>query len=148
MLVGAGTLQATDEVLEIANVLGTGVAKALLGKAAVARRLSFCHRIDRVARDQGQPDQMMQDCDTLLMVGSSFSIQRVPAQAWTSPRGPNDIDGRVLGIRFPMEVNLVGDSAETLRALRPLLQRKADRGGAKRSKKTSPHGGRWSRPAR
>jgi pyruvate dehydrogenase (quinone) len=66
-------------------------------------------------------------CDTLLMVGSSF-----PYAEWLPQEGQArgvqiDIDGRMLGIRYPMEALLVGDSAETLRALKPLLKRKEDR---------------------
>ena len=70
----------------------------------------------------------MQGCDTLLMVGSSFPYSEfLPAEG--QARGVQiDIDGRMLGIRYPMEVNLVGDAAETLRALIPRLQRKEDRG--------------------
>ena len=70
----------------------------------------------------------MQECDTLLMVGSSFPYSEfLPAEG--QARGVQiDIDGRMLGIRYPMEVNLVGDAAETLRALIPLLKRKEDRG--------------------
>jgi pyruvate dehydrogenase (quinone) len=71
---------------------------------------------------------MMQDCDTLLMVGSSF-----PYAEWLPEEGQArgvqiDIDGRMLGMRYPMEVNLVGDAKDTLRALLPLLRRKEDRG--------------------
>ena len=77
---------------------------------------------------------MMQGCDTLLMVGSSFPYSEFlpePGQA----RGVQiDLDARMLGIRYPMEVNLVGDARETLRALLPLLERKAGpRAGARRS---------------
>ena len=72
-------------------------------------------------------DEMMEGCDTLLMVGSSFPYSEwlpEPGQA----RGVQiDIDARLLGIRYPMEVNLVGDARDTLRALLPLLRRKADR---------------------
>jgi pyruvate dehydrogenase (quinone) len=70
---------------------------------------------------------MMQGCDTLLMVGSSF-----PYSEWLPEEGQArgvqiDIDARVVGLRYPMEVNLIGDARETLRALRPLLERKEDR---------------------
>ena len=80
---------------------------------------------------------MIEGCDTLLMVGSSFPYAEwlpEPGQA----RGVQiDIDARMIGIRYPMELNLVGDSAETLRALIPLLQRKEDRGWRETSRATS-----------
>jgi pyruvate dehydrogenase (quinone) len=69
----------------------------------------------------------MQDCDTLLMVGSSFPYSEFLPEEGQARGVQIDIDGRMLGIRYPMEVNLVGDSAETLRALMPRLERKEDR---------------------
>jgi pyruvate dehydrogenase (quinone) len=70
---------------------------------------------------------LMQDCDTLLMVGSSFPYSEFLPEEGQARGVQIDIDGRMLGIRYPMEVNLVGDSAETLRALLPRLERKQDR---------------------
>ncbi len=69
----------------------------------------------------------MQDCDTLLMVGSSFPYSEFLPEEGTARGVQIDLDGKMLGIRYPMEVNLVGDSALTLRALLPLLERKQDR---------------------
>src|SRR4029078_3051136 len=70
---------------------------------------------------------MMKSCDTLLMVGTNFPYSEflpTPGQA----RGIQiDIDGRLLGIRYPTELNLIGDAAETLRVLVPYLERKTDR---------------------
>ncbi len=127
MLVGAGALGATDEVIEVAEVLGAGVAKALLGKAVVPDDYPFVTGPIGLLGSRASYD-MMTGCDTLLMVGSTFPYSEFlpkPGQA----RGVQiDIDGRMLGIRYPMEVNLIGDSAETLRALLPLLRRKTDRG--------------------
>jgi pyruvate dehydrogenase (quinone) len=126
MLVGAGALHATDEIVEVADVLGAGVAKALLGKAAVPDDYPFVTGPIGLLGSKPSYD-MMTGCDTLLMVGSSFPYSEFlpkPGQA----RGIQiDIDGRLLSIRYPMEVNLVGDSRETLRALLPLLQRKTER---------------------
>ena len=70
---------------------------------------------------------LMQDCDTLLMVGSSFPYSEFLPEEGQARGVQIDLDGRMLGIRYPMEVNLVGDSAETLRALVPRLERKQDR---------------------
>jgi len=127
ILVGAGALAATDEVIEVADMLGAGVAKALLGKAAVADDYPFVTGAIGLLGTRASYE-MMSGCDTLLMIGSNFPYSEFlpkPGQA----RGIQiDIDGRLLGIRYPMEINLVGDSAETLRALLPLLRRKTDRG--------------------
>jgi pyruvate dehydrogenase (quinone) len=127
ILIGAGALGAADEVIEVAEVLGAGVAKALLGKAAVPDDYPFVTGSIGLLGTRASYE-MMNGCDTLLMVGSSFPYSEFlpkPGQA----RGIQvDIDGRMLGIRYPTELNLIGDSAETLRALLPRLQRKADRG--------------------
>jgi pyruvate dehydrogenase (quinone) len=126
MLVGAGALHATDEVIQVAEVLGAGVAKALLGRAAVPDDLPFVTGQIGLLGTRPSWDLMM-GCDTLLMVGSSF-----PYSEFLPPEGQArgvqiDIDAKMLSIRYRMEVNLVGDSALTLRALLPLLKRKADR---------------------
>ncbi len=127
MLIGAGALHAGNEVLEVAELLGAGVAKALLGKAALPDDLPFV--TGAIGLLGTKPSwEMMNDCDTLLMVGSNF-----PYSEFLPPEGQArgvqiDIDGRMLSIRYPMEVSLVGDSKETLRALIPQLRRKQDRG--------------------
>jgi pyruvate dehydrogenase (quinone) len=126
MLVGAGALHATEEVIQIAELLGAGVSKALLGLAAVPDDLPFvCGSIGLLGTRPSW--EMMIGCDTLLMVGSAFPYSEfLPKE--NQARGVQiDIDGRMLSIRYPMEVPLVGDSAETLRALIPLIQRKTDR---------------------
>ncbi len=127
MLVGAGALGATDEVVAVAERLGAGVAKALLGKAAVPDDLPFCTGSIGLLGTKASWD-LMQGCDTLLMVGSGFPYAEFlpkPGQA----RGVQvDIDAGMLGLRYPMEVNLLGDAAATLRALLPLLGEKGDRG--------------------
>src|SRR5436190_8283285 len=125
MLVGAGALGATDEVLTVADKLGAGIAKALLGKAAVPDDVAFCTGSIGLLGTKASWD-LMQRCDTLLMVGSGFPYTEFlpkPGQA----RGVQiDIKAGMLGLRYPMEVNLVGDAAATLRALAPLLEQKAD----------------------
>src|SRR5438552_9706028 len=126
MLVGAGALQATDEVIECAEILGAGVAKALLGKAVIPDELPFC--TGPIGLLGSKPSwNMMNECDTLLMVGSSF-----PYSEFLPPEGKArgvqiDIDPKMLSLRYPTEINLIGDSAETLRALIPMLDRKEDR---------------------
>ena len=107
-------------------MLGAGVAKALLGKAALPDDLPFV--TGSIGLLGTKPSwTLMQECDTLLMVGSSFPYSEFLPEEGQARGVQIDIDGRMLGIRYPMEVNLVGDSAETLRALLPLLERKEDR---------------------
>ena len=127
ILAGAGALHAADEVAEVADVLGAGVAKALLGKAAVPDDLPFVTGSIGLLGTKPSWDMMM-GCDTLLMVGSSFPYSEFLPKEGQARGVQIDIDGRMLGIRYPMELNLVGDSAATLRALLPHLQRKTDRG--------------------
>jgi pyruvate dehydrogenase (quinone) len=127
MLVGAGALHATAEVLEIADLLGAGIAKALLGKAAVPDTFPFV--TGSIGLLGTKPSYtMMNDCDTLLMVGSNFPYSEFLPKEGQARGVQIDIDARLVSIRYPMEVNLVGDSADTLRLLRPLLKRKQDRG--------------------
>ncbi len=126
MLVGAGSMRATDEILEVADLLGAGIAKALLGKAAVPDALPFVTGSIGLLGTKPSWDLMM-DCDTLLMVGSSFPYSEFLPKEGDARGVQIDIDGRMLSIRYPMEVSLTGDAKETLRALIPLLQRKSDR---------------------
>ncbi|HET9718629.1 MAG TPA: thiamine pyrophosphate-requiring protein [Solirubrobacteraceae bacterium] len=126
MLVGAGALHAGSEVAEVADVLGAGVAKALLGKAALPDDLPFVTGAIGLLGTKPSWDMMM-GCDALLMVGSSFPYSEFLPQEGQARGVQIDIDGRMLSMRYPMEIGLVGDSAETLRALIPRLQRKTDR---------------------
>jgi pyruvate dehydrogenase (quinone) len=126
ILVGAGARGAAAEVEEVADILGCGVARALNGRDVVPDDAPWV--TGSIGLLGTKPSaEMMSDCDTLLMIGSSFPYSEwlpEPGQA----RGVQiDIDPRRLGIRYPMEVNLTGDAKETLRALIPLLQRKEDR---------------------
>ncbi|WP_431854938.1 thiamine pyrophosphate-requiring protein [Azospirillum sp.] len=126
ILVGAGALHATDEVLEVADILGAGVAKALLGKAALPDDLPFV--TGSIGLLGTRPSyEMMVGCDTLLMVGSGFPYSEFLPKEGQARGVQIDIDPKMLSIRYPMEVSLVGDSAGTLRALAPLLKRKQDR---------------------
>ena len=126
MLVGAGTFGASSEVVEVAELLGAGVAKALLGKAALPDDLPFV--TGAIGLLGTKPSwTLMTQCDTLLMVGSSFPYSEFLPDEGQARGVQIDIDGRMLSIRYPMEVNLTGDSKETLRALIPLLERKSDR---------------------
>jgi pyruvate dehydrogenase (quinone) len=126
MLIGQGALHAGDEVEAVADALGAGVAKALLGKAALPDDLPYVTGSIGLLGTKPSWDLMM-ECDTLLMVGSSFPYSEFLPEEGQARGVQIDLDGKMLGIRYPMEVNLVGDSAETLRALLPRLERKQDR---------------------
>jgi pyruvate dehydrogenase (quinone) len=125
MLVGAGALGAGREVTEVAEVLGAGVAKALLGKAVLPDDPPWV--TGAIGLLGTEPSwTLMSECDTLFMVGSSFPYPEFLPKEGQARGVQVDLDGKMLSIRYPMEVNLVGDAGETLRALRPLLQRKDD----------------------
>lgn len=126
MLVGAGALNASEEVAAVAELLGAGVAKALLGKAVLPDDLPYVTGPIGLLGTKPSYDMMM-ECDTLLMVGSSFPYSEFLPKEGQAKGVQIDIDGRMLGIRDPMEINLQGDSQKTLQALIPLLKRKEDR---------------------
>jgi pyruvate dehydrogenase (quinone) len=126
MLVGQGALHASAEVAKVAEQLGAGVAKALLGKAALPDDEPYVTGAIGLLGTKPSWD-MMQGADTLLMVGSSFPYSEFLPEEGQARGVQIDINGRMIGIRYPMEVNLIGDSAETLRALLPRLERKQDR---------------------
>jgi pyruvate dehydrogenase (quinone) len=125
MLVGAGALDATDEVIAVAERLNAGVAKALLGKAAVPDNLPFVTGSLGLLGTKPSWD-LMKGCDTLLMVGSAFPYSEFLPKPGAARGVQIDIDGSRLSLRYPMEINMVGDSATTLRALLPLLKQKTD----------------------
>jgi pyruvate dehydrogenase (quinone) len=127
ILIGAGALAAGDEVVEVAEILGAGIAKALLGKAALRDDLPYV--TGSIGLLGTRPSyEMMMDCDTLLIVGSRFPYSEFLPDEGQARGVQIDLDARMLGIRYPTEVNLVGDSRLTLRALIPLLRRQEDRG--------------------
>jgi len=126
MLIGAGAMNAGEEVREVAELLGAGVAKALLGKAALPDDLPFVTGSIGLLGTKPSSD-MMNGCDTLLVVGSSFPYSEFLPKEGQARGVQIDLDGKMIGIRYPMEVNLVGDARETLKALIPLLQQKTDR---------------------
>lgn len=126
MLVGAGALHAADEVMEVAELLGAGVAKALLGKAVLPDDLPYVTGSIGLLGTKPSYDMMM-ECDTLLMVGSSFPYSEFLPKEGQAKAVQIDIDGKMLGIRYPMDINLQGDSKGTLQQLIPLLKRKEDR---------------------
>jgi pyruvate dehydrogenase (quinone) len=125
ILVGAGALQATDEVIAVADRLGAGAAKALLGKGALPDDLPWVTGSIGYLGTEPSYD-LMTECDTLLMVGSGFPYTEFLPKEGQARGVQIDIDPGMLSIRYPAEVNLHGDAAETLRALLPLLAPKED----------------------
>ncbi len=126
ILVGQGARHAAEEVLEAAELLGAGIAKALLGKDVLPDDLPQVTGSIGLLGTKPSWD-LMDGCDTLLMVGSSF-----PYSEWLPEPGEArgvqiDIDPKLIGLRYPMEAHLVGDARATLRALIPRLERKGDR---------------------
>ena len=125
MLVGAGALEATDEVIAVAERLQAGVAKALLGKAALPDDLPFVTGSIGLLGTKPSWD-LMKGCDTFFMIGSAFPYSEFLPKPGDARGVQIDIDGGRLSLRYPMEVNIVGDSATTLRALLPMLTQKKE----------------------
>ncbi|HEY7576331.1 MAG TPA: thiamine pyrophosphate-requiring protein [Acetobacteraceae bacterium] len=126
ILVGAGALRATDEVIAVAEKLGAGVAKALLGKAALPDDLPWV--TGSIGLLGTKPSwELMSNCDTFFMIGSGFPYSEFLPKEGQARGVQIDIEPEMLSLRYPMEVNLVGDAAETLRALLPMLEEKKDR---------------------
>jgi pyruvate dehydrogenase (quinone) len=126
MLVGAGAMNATDEVIAVADRLGAGSAKALLGKAVLPDDLPWVTGTIGLLGTRPSND-MMRECDTLLMIGSTFPYGEFLPKEGHARGVQIDINGKNLSLRYPMEVNLTGDAGDTLRELLPLLKQQTDR---------------------
>ncbi len=125
MLVGAGALDATDEIMAVADRLGAGCATALLGKMALPSDLPW--NTECIGLLGTKPSSnMMDECDTLFMIGSGFPWSEFLPKEGNARGVQIDIKPEMLSIRYPMEVNLTGDSKDTLKALLPMLQQKTD----------------------
>nr|WP_250813221.1 thiamine pyrophosphate-requiring protein [Neorhizobium tomejilense] len=123
ILVGAGALDATESVIAVADRLGAGAAKALLGKAALPDTLHWVTGSIGLLGTEPSWD-LMRDCDTLLMIGSGFPYSEFLPKEGQARGVQIDLKPGMLSLRYPMEVNLVGDAAATLDALLPLLRQK------------------------
>jgi pyruvate dehydrogenase (quinone) len=126
MLIGQGAAEAADEVIQAAELLGAGVAKTLLGREVLPDDLPYVTGPIGLLGSTASYELMM-GADTLFMIGTSF-----PYAEWLPEEGQCkgveiDIDGRMIGVRYPMQANLVGDAKETLKELIPMLHRKQDR---------------------
>ena len=126
MLVGTGARGAREELIEVADLLGAGAAKALLGKDVISDELPWV--TGSIGLLGTRPSyELMRDCDTLLTVGSSFPYTQFMPEFGDCRAVQIDIDGRLIGMRYPYEINLVADAKAALRALIPKLRRKEDR---------------------
>ncbi|GHF42321.1 thiamine pyrophosphate-requiring protein [Amycolatopsis bartoniae] len=126
ILIGQGARNAAAEVRELAEVTGAGVAKALLGKDVLPDDLPYV--TGSIGLLGTRPSyELMRDCDTLLIVGSNFPYSQFLPEFGQARAVQIDLDGSMIGMRYPTEVNLVGEAQATLRALLPMLTRKSDR---------------------
>ena len=126
ILLGQGARQARPQVEQLAELLGAGVAKALLGKDVLPDTLPYV--TGSIGLLGTRPSyELMRDCDTLLTIGSSFPYSQFLPEFGQARAVQIDIDPFMVGLRYPFEVNLVGDSAVTLDRLLPMLERKQDR---------------------
>ncbi|HEX3588366.1 MAG TPA: thiamine pyrophosphate-requiring protein [Pseudonocardiaceae bacterium] len=126
VLVGQGARGARAEVAEFADMTGAGAAKALLGKDVLPDDLPWV--TGSIGLLGTRPSyELMRECDTLLIVGSNFPYSQFLPEFGKARAVQIDIDGRFIGMRYPTEVNLVGDAAATMRALNGLVRRKEDR---------------------
>ncbi|MEE1665187.1 thiamine pyrophosphate-requiring protein [Streptomyces sp. WAC07094] len=139
ILIGQGARGARQEVMAVADRLGAGVAKALLGKDALDDDLPYV--TGSIGLLGTRPSyEMMQGCDTLLVIGSSFPYTQFLPEFGQARAVQIDIDPHMVGLRYPFEVNLVGDSRETLDRLLPLLDSGKDQGWRRKIEKNT---ARW-----
>ncbi|MET7573248.1 thiamine pyrophosphate-requiring protein [Streptomyces sp. NPDC005492] len=125
ILIGQGARGARREVMAVADRLGAGVAKALLGKDVLDDDLPYV--TGAIGLLGTRPSyEMMRECDVLLVIGSSFPYTQFLPKFGKARAVQIDIDPHMVGLRYPFEVNLVGDAAGTLRRLLPLLERMED----------------------
>jgi pyruvate dehydrogenase (quinone)/pyruvate oxidase len=134
ILAGRGALHATAELEQTAEVLGAPIVKALLGRAAVPDDSVYTTGTIGLL-GTGPSQETMENCDTLLMVGTSFPyLEYLPKPG--DARGIQiEVDPKRIGLRFPVEVGLVGDSRNVLRELLPRLKRKENRGFLEKAQK-------------
>lgn len=126
ILVGAGAMGAAAEIEALAEKLGAGVAKALLGKSVLPDDLPYV--TGSIGMLGTKPSwELMDNCDTLLMIGSGFPYAEYLPEPGKARGVQIDVDGSMLSLRYPMEVNLLGDSQATLQELLPLIEYKEDR---------------------
>ena len=126
ILIGAGAVDAAEEVVELAEKLGAGVAKALLGKSVLPDDLPFVTGCIGLLGTKPSSD-MMNGCDTLLIVGSGFPWSEFLPKSGAARAVQIDVDPAMLSLRYPCEVNLHGTARETIELLLPMIKRKSGR---------------------
>jgi len=127
ILVGQGARGARSEVEQAAELLGAGVAKALLGKDVLSDDLPYVTGAIGLLGTRASYE-LMRDCDTLLTIGSNFPYSQFMPDFDQARAIQIEIDSKFIGMRYPYEINLIGDAAATLTALIPKLRHKKDRG--------------------
>lgn len=135
IMIGQGARNAASEVIQVADALGAGVSKALLGKDVLSDELPYVTGASGLLGTRPSWE-LMRDCDTLLMIGASFPYSQFLPEFDQARAVQIDIDPTLIGMRYPFEVNLVGDAQATLRELLPLLRRKEDRAWREKVEKT------------
>ncbi|MER7664531.1 MULTISPECIES: thiamine pyrophosphate-requiring protein [unclassified Streptomyces] len=139
VLIGQGARGARAQVEQLADTLGAGVAKALLGKDALPDDLPYV--TGAIGLLGTRPSyELMQDCDTLLVIGSSFPYSQFLPEFGQARAVQIDIDPFMVGLRYPFEINLVGDARKTLERLLPQLKRKKHGAWRKKIEKST---ARW-----
>ena len=153
ILAGQGARGARAELQKVADLLGAGIAKPLLGKDVLPDDLPYV--TGAIGLLGTRPSfEMMRDCDTLLVVGSNFPYSQFLPKYGQVRAIQIDVDAKWIGMRYPYDINLVGDAALTLQALIPQLSSKADRSWAELIHANTASGGRpwkprpWSTPNR
>ncbi|MBV9871148.1 MAG: thiamine pyrophosphate-requiring protein [Frankiaceae bacterium] len=126
ILIGQGARRAADLVVELADVTGAGVAKALLGKDVLPDDLPFVTGAIGLLGTRPSYELMM-GCDTLVTIGSNFPYTQFLPEFGQARAIQVDIDPKFIGMRYPYEVNLVGGAQATLKDLLPMIVRKTDR---------------------
>ncbi len=123
VLIGAGAWNAPEEVMAICDKLQAGVAKALLGKAVLSDDLAYS--TGQIGLLGTKPSwEMMQGCDTLLMIGTTFPYSEFLPKEGQAKCVQIDLDPTMLSLRYPADVALVGDAGATMKALLPLIEQK------------------------
>ncbi|MGH9061806.1 MAG: thiamine pyrophosphate-binding protein, partial [Acidimicrobiales bacterium] len=126
ILVGQGARHAAPQVVELADRLGAGVAKALLGKDVLSDDLSFVTGSIGLLGTRASYE-LMRGCDTLLTIGSSFPYTQFMPEFGQARAIQIDVDAKQIGMRYPYELNIVADAGASLDALLPLVTRQDDR---------------------
>lgn len=125
ILVGSGARDAQREVEQVADLLGAGVAKALLGKDVISDELPYV--TGSIGLLGTRPSyEMMMECDTLLSVGTSFPYSQFLPEPGKARAIQIDLDAKQIGMRYTYELNIVGDAKTSLQAMIPLLSQKSD----------------------